>query len=74
MQYRYVQYFDEWNRYLGDFSHKHAALAAGMGTFGWSNLFLTPEFGARVRLILAAIYGNNYIICSTKMDITSVIR
>jgi ferredoxin len=51
MQYRYVQYFDEWNRYLGDFSHKHAALAAGLGTFGWSNLFLTPDFGARVRLI-----------------------
>lgn len=51
MQYRYMQSFDEWNRYLGDFSHKHAALAAGLGTFGWSNLFLTPEFGARQRLI-----------------------
>ncbi len=51
VQYRYVHHFDNWNRYLGDFSHKHAALAAGMGTFGWSNLLLTSMFGARQRLI-----------------------
>jgi epoxyqueuosine reductase len=51
VQYRYFERFDEWNRYLGDFSHKHAALAAGLGAFGWSNLFLTPTFGARQRLI-----------------------
>lgn len=51
VQYRYVQDFDRWSRYLGDFSHKHAAFAAGLGTFGWSNLFLTPEFGSRQRLI-----------------------
>lgn len=51
VQYRYVQDFDKSNRYLGDFSHKHAALAAGIGTFGWSNLLLTPEYGARQRLI-----------------------
>ena len=50
-RYRYDEYFDQWNRYLGDFSHKHAALAAGLGTFGWSNLFLTPAYGARQRLI-----------------------
>jgi ferredoxin len=51
VQYRYYEHFDEWNRYLGDFSHKHAALAAGLGTFGWNNLILTPNFGARQRLI-----------------------
>jgi len=51
VQYRYYEKFDEWNRYLGDFSHKHAALAAGLGAFGWSNLFLTPAYGARQRLI-----------------------
>jgi ferredoxin len=49
--YRYYERFDEWSRYLGDFSHKHAALAAGLGTFGWSNLFLSPTYGARQRLI-----------------------
>ena len=51
VQYRYYENFDSWNRYLGDFSHKHAALAAGIGAFGWSNLFLTPNYGARQRLI-----------------------
>lgn len=51
VQYRYYESFDRGNRYLGDFSHKHAALAAGLGAFGWSNLFLTPRFGARQRLI-----------------------
>ena len=51
VQYRHYEKFDRWGRYLGDFSHKHAALAAGLGAFGWSNLFLTPHFGARQRLI-----------------------
>ncbi len=51
VQYRYCQHFDQWNRYLGDFSLKHAALAAGLGTFGWNTLILTPTFGARQRLI-----------------------
>ena len=50
-QYRYFESFDETGQYLGDFSHKHAALAAGLGIFGWSNLFLTPTYGARQRLI-----------------------
>jgi epoxyqueuosine reductase QueG len=51
VQYRFYEKFDQWGRYLGDFSHKHAALAAGLGAFGWSNLFLTPQYGARQRLI-----------------------
>jgi len=33
------------------FSHRHAALLAGMGTFGINNMLLTPEYGPRVRLV-----------------------
>ena len=32
-----------------DFSHRHAAVAAGLGELGWSGLVMTPVFGARVR-------------------------
>jgi len=36
--------------YIGaDFSHRHAAAAAGLGEIGWSGLTITPVFGARVR-------------------------
>jgi epoxyqueuosine reductase len=31
------------------FSHRHAALLAGLGNFGTNNTLLTPEFGPRVR-------------------------
>jgi len=31
------------------FSHRHAALLAGLGNFGMNNTLLTPEFGPRVR-------------------------
>jgi epoxyqueuosine reductase len=34
-----------------DFSHRHAAVAAGLGEFGLSGLLLTPEFGPRQRLV-----------------------
>jgi epoxyqueuosine reductase len=34
-----------------DFSHRHAAVAAGLGEFGWSGLLLTPQFGSRQRLV-----------------------
>jgi len=50
-RYRYWEEIDESGRYLGDFSIKHAALATGLGTFGWNNLILTPTYGARQRLI-----------------------
>jgi epoxyqueuosine reductase len=50
-RYRYWEELDETGRYLGDFSLKHAAAAAGLGTFGWNNIILTPQFGARQRLI-----------------------
>ncbi len=33
------------------FSHRHAAVAAGMGTFGKHTLVLTPEYGPRQRFI-----------------------
>jgi epoxyqueuosine reductase len=31
------------------FSHRHAALLAGLGTFGVNNMLLTPGYGPRVR-------------------------
>ncbi len=31
------------------FSHKHAAVRAGLGEFGLNNLVITPEYGPRVR-------------------------
>jgi epoxyqueuosine reductase len=31
------------------FSHRHAALLAGLGNFGVNNMLLTPDFGPRVR-------------------------
>ncbi|MDQ1254508.1 MAG: epoxyqueuosine reductase [Euryarchaeota archaeon] len=31
------------------FSHRHAALLSGLGTFGVNNMVLTPEYGPRVR-------------------------
>lgn len=36
-------------RLKADLSHKHFAVAAGLGKFGINNLVLTPEFGPRVR-------------------------
>ena len=37
-------------RFAGDFSHKHAAVACGLGKFGLNNLVLSPEWGPRIRL------------------------
>ena len=33
------------------FSHRHAAVAAGLGEFGLCNLLLTPQYGSRQRLV-----------------------
>ena len=33
------------------FSHRHAAVAAGLGEFGLNNLLLTPRYGPRQRLV-----------------------
>lgn len=35
---------------LGDFSQRHAAIAAGMGVFGRHNLVIHPRFGTRIGL------------------------
>jgi epoxyqueuosine reductase len=35
----------------GDISHKHVAVAAGIGKFGINNLILTPEYGPYVRFV-----------------------
>ena len=37
--------------YFAPFSHRHAAVRAGLGEFGLSNLVVTPEFGPRVRFM-----------------------
>ncbi len=36
-------------RLAADLSHRHLAVAAGLGRMGINNLVLTPEFGSRVR-------------------------
>jgi epoxyqueuosine reductase QueG len=36
---------------MGVFSHRHAAVLAGLGELGLSNLLITPQFGARVRIV-----------------------
>jgi epoxyqueuosine reductase QueG len=37
--------------YYALFSHKHAAVRAGLGEFGPNNLVVTPEYGPRVRFV-----------------------
>jgi len=34
---------------MGEFSHRHAAVAAGLGEFGLNRLVITPQYGNRVR-------------------------
>lgn len=41
----------DWNNQKGIFSHKHAALEAGLGWIGRNNLLVTPEYGSQVRLV-----------------------
>lgn len=33
------------------FSHRHAAVAAGLGEFGWSSIVVTPDFGPKQRFV-----------------------
>lgn len=37
--------------FCADFSNRHAAVAAGMGEFGWSGLVLTEQYGPRQRFV-----------------------
>ena len=36
---------------IADFSNRHAAVAAGIGEFGWNGLCLTPDVGPRARYV-----------------------
>lgn len=36
---------------MGAMSNRHAAVAAGIGEFGWQSLLMTPEFGPRIRVV-----------------------
>lgn len=36
---------------MGDMSHRHAGYLAGLGVFGKNSLLLSPEYGARMRLV-----------------------
>jgi len=35
----------------GDISHKHVAVACGLGRLGWHTLLITPQFGTRQKLV-----------------------
>lgn len=37
--------------YFAPFSHRHAAVLAGLGEFGFNNLVVTPQYGPRIRLM-----------------------
>ena len=41
----------DWEKQLAHISHKHVAVQAGIGWIGRNNLLISPQFGARVRLI-----------------------
>lgn len=42
--------FEEIERcFTPDFPHRHAAVAAGLGGFGWNGLVITEAFGPRIR-------------------------
>lgn len=57
---------DGWN-YTGRYSHKKAAVLAGLGTIGKSSMFLHKDFGTRVRL--GTVFTNAPFDCS---DVTPV--
>ena len=47
--YKYFEEMFETNKVLTEFSHRHAAVAAGIAELGWSGMALTPEFGSMQR-------------------------
>jgi len=49
-QYRFFERIIESGETMAEFSHRHAAVAAGLGVFGANGLLLTKENGARQRL------------------------
>ena len=50
--YKYFEEMFETDKVKTEFSHRHAAVAAGIGEFGWSGIVLTPEFGSMQRFQL----------------------
>ena len=38
----------------GDVSHRHVAVACGLGQIGWHSMLITPQFGARQKLTTIA--------------------
>jgi len=45
-------HWDEQKQYAaGDLSHKHAAVAAGLGVIGKNSLLITPQYGNKVNLV-----------------------
>jgi ferredoxin len=47
---RYRDYKEMTGGFVADFSHRHAAVAAGMGDLGLNGLFISPEYGMRQRM------------------------
>ena len=41
----------DWKKHFGHVSHKHVGLLAGLGWIGRNNLLITPDLGARFRLV-----------------------
>jgi epoxyqueuosine reductase len=39
-------------------SHRHAAVAAGIGDFGWLGIVLAPDYGPRIRLVSVITRAN----------------
>ena len=52
--------------HTASFSNRHAAAAAGLGEFGWNNLFMSPEYGPRQRV--------SAIITSAELEPTPLYR
>ncbi|MDD5706636.1 MAG: hypothetical protein PHR35_11995 [Kiritimatiellae bacterium] len=47
---RYRPYKQYPTPFLGDVSHRHMAVGAGLGEIGWNGLLMTEDYGPRVRL------------------------
>jgi len=41
----------DWRKQNSHFSHRHLAVAAGIGWWGRNNLVVTPQYGSQVRLV-----------------------
>ena len=50
-RYKWTQSSEGKETYMAEFSHRHAAVLAGLGRLGANNLVLTPNYGPRMRFI-----------------------